>query len=425
MQKLEKLVAVNLPRMTKPGMHSDGGGLYLQITKPGAKTWIFRYAADGRTRDMGLGAFHAVSLSDARTKAAECRNLRSKGIDPIDRRDAEKQAAVIEAAKAVTFSECATQYIADHSGAWRNAKHKAQWENTIATYAESAIGKLSVGAIDTSLVLKVLQPIWATKNETASRVRGRLESILDWAKVRGYRSGENPARWRGHLDHLLARPSKVQTVRHHPALPTDGVGRFVADLRTRAGVSPRALEFLILTAARTGEVVGALWPEIDTVKKIWTVPASRMKAGREHKVPLSDRALEILKEMRPLGLKDGPIFPGGSKGKGLSAMALEMLVRRMNGKSKPPTWCDENGAAIVPHGFRSTFRDWASEFTGYSREAIEMSLAHAIADKTEAAYRRGELLEKRRRLLNEWEKFCDTPITEADRDNVVSINRAS
>jgi len=287
-------------------------------------------------------------------------------------------------------------------------KHGDQWENTLEAYATPVIGKLSVGAVDTGLVLRVLEPIWATKTETASRVRGRIESILDWAKVRGLRTGENPARWRGHLDKMLPKRSKIQKVKHHPALPYDRIGAFVAELQSHEAISALALEFLILTVGRTNEVIGFRWPELDRQAKIWTIPADRMKGGREHRVPLSDRAIEILDKILAAKSSDF-VFPGTGVRKSLSNMALEMMIRRMNGASDP-TWVDERGRAIVPHGFRSTFKDWASERTNFANEISESALAHGIEDKSEAAYRRGDLFEKRRRLMDAWAKFCAAPL---------------
>jgi integrase len=409
-------------------MHSDGGGLYLQITKAGAKTWIFRYTRNERTRDMGLGSLQAVSLGDARSKAGDCRGLLASGIDPIDHRDAERQAelqaAALEAALAIPFKECAEQYIAGHKKSWSNPKHRQQWENTLKTYAYPVIGDLAARYVTTSHIVSILEPIWESKTETASRLRGRIESVLDWTKVRGYREGENPARWRGHLDQILPKPSKVQAVRHHPALKVDDIGRFVAALGRREGGSAHALEFLILTVARTCEVTRLPPSEIDVAKKVWIVPAGRMKNRKEHRVPLSDRAVEIVKEEMKAHPDSKYIFPGAEKNSALSDMAMEMLIRRMNGKSDPPTWRDVKGEAVVPHGCRSTFRDWASERTGYSKEAIEISLAHRTDDETEAAYFRSDLFEKRRRLLRDWAKFCAMPIDDIQRDNVLGTRSA-
>ena len=304
----------------------------------------------------------------------------------------------LNAAKAMTFRDCAARYIASHRAGWRNPKHAAQWEATLATYAGPVMGGLSVQAIDTALVLKVLEPIWTTKPETAGRVRGRIESVLDWAKVRGYRAGENPARWRGHLDKLLPARSKVRRVEHHAALPYAELPGFLMSLRDQEGIAARALEFAIVTAARTGEVIGARWSEIDLLEKIWTVPPGRMKAGKEHRVPLSARALAILEEMQPhRHAEDSFVFPGAKLGRPLSNMAFLMLLRRMGRDD------------LTAHGFRSSFRDWAAERTNFPSEVAEMALAHMVGSKVEAAYRRGDLFEKRSRLMAAWATFCNEP----------------
>ena len=335
-------------------MYADGGGLYLRVTHSGTKNWVFRFMLNGRPRWMGVGPLHTIGLAEARNRAAGFRLQRHDGVDPIERRRAERLEARLDAAKAMTFKECAAMYIASHRAGWRNPKHAAQWQATLATYAEPVIGGLSVQAVDTALVLKVLEPIWTTKPETAGRVRGRIESILDWAKVRGYRAGENPARWRGHLDKLLPARSKVRRVEHHAALPYAELPSFLVSLREQEGIAARALEFAILTAARTGEIIGAQWSEMDLLDKTWTLPAARMKAGREHRVPLSARALAILQEMQPhRQAEDAFVFPGGKNGRPLSNMAFLMLLRRMG------------RGDLTAHGFRSTFRDWAAERTNF------------------------------------------------------------
>jgi integrase len=347
---------------------------------------------------MGLGSLSALSLTDARDKAAECRRLRQEGVDPIEARKAQREQAALEAATMLTFTEAAARYIAAHRSGWKNAKHASQWENTLATYAEPVLGALSIQAIDTAVVLKVVEPIWKAKPETANRVRGRIEAVLDWAKVRGLRQGENPARWRGHLDHLLPAKTKVRRVKHHAALPYADMPAFIAELRAQEGIAARALEFTLLTAARTGDTIGAIWDEANEPEKVWTVPAERMKAGKEHRVPLCDRALAILDDMRSVRASEAPyVFPGGKTGKPLSNMAMTEVLRRMG-------WGE-----ITVHGFRSTFRDWAAERTNFPNEVVEMALAHAVGDKVEAAYRRGDLFEKRRRLMAEWEAYCNTP----------------
>jgi integrase len=407
---LRKLTALAVNKINKPGKHGDGGGLWLEIDPGGAKSWSFRYTVNGRSREMGLGPLHTVGLAEARNKALECRKLKLEGIDPIEHRRARVAAARFQAATALSFDECRDAYIAAHQYGWRNLKHGDQWRNTLTTYATPTLGKLSVAAIDTALVLKVLEPIWSDKTETASRVSGRMEAILEWAAARGYRHGDNPARWRGHLDKLLPRRSKVAKTEHHAALPYPEIGAFLIEMRKLGGVSPAALEFTILTAARTGEVIGARWPEFDLAAKLWTIPGERMKAGREHRVPLSGRAVEILKEMAQLRkADDGYVFPGAKDGSALSNMALLALMRRM-----------DRGDLTV-HGFRSTFKDWASEQTNFANEISESALAHTVEDKTEAAYRRGDLFEKRRRLMDAWARYCGT--TRTGISNIRSLAR--
>lgn len=347
---------------TEPGYHCDGAGLYLQVSPSGTKSWIFRFALHGRAREMGLGALATTSLAQARAKAHECRKLLHDGVDPIEARRAERAAARLSAAKAMTFDACAQAYIAAHEGGWRNEKHRAQWASTLAAYATPVFGALPVQAIDTGMVMKALEPIWGTKTETASRLRGRVEVVLDWATVRGYRTGENPACWRGHLDHLLPGRAKVAKVVHHAALPYDEAGAFMALLRAQAGVAARGVEFQVLTAARTGEVIGALWGEFDEAKRLWTVPAERMKAGRAHRVALSGRALEVLAAMRAASQSEF-VFPGLRPGKPLSNMAFLQVIERLGR-------CD-----LTAHGFRSTFRDWAAERTAYAREVVTGSAA--------------------------------------------------
>jgi integrase len=325
-----RLTALKVDREKQPGMFADGGGLYLRVTKDGTKNWVYRYMLNGRPRWMGLGPLAIYGLQEARAKALDARRRRHEGIDPIDARKAERMRARLDAAKAVTFKECADRYIDSHRAGWRNGKHAAQWEATLATYAEPVIGALPVQAIDMALVLKVLEPIWTEKPETAGRLRGRIERVLDWAKVRGYREGENPARWRGYLEQLLPPLSRVRRVVHHAALPYAKLPDFLVQLRGQEGIAALALEFTILTAARTGETMGARWSELNLLDKTWTVPAERMKAGKEHRVPLSARALAILQEMealRPHGDTEGYVFPGRKAGKSLSDMAFLMRLR--------------------------------------------------------------------------------------------------
>ncbi len=391
-----RLTALFVSRAKTKGMYADGNGLYLQVTASGARSWIYRYTLHGRAREMGLGSVRDFSLAEARGRATECRKLRADGIDPIERRRAARDGQKLAAAKAMTFEDAAKAYIDANSAGWRNEKQAVQWNSSLKMYVYPVFGSLPIQDIDTTLVMKVLEPIWKIKIETASRVRGRIEAVLDWAKARGYRTGENPAVWRGHIENLLPARSRVQKIRHHPALPYDEIGDFLKLLRDAEGIASRAFEFLILTAARTSEVVGALWDEIDLEKATWTIPAHRIKAGREHRVPLSRAAIAVLQWMdEKRGSKF--IFPGGSKDQPLSNMALLALLKRI-GRTD-----------ITAHGFRSTFRDWAAERTNYPREAAEMALAHAIGDKVEAAYRRGDLFEKRRRMMQDWANYCNSP----------------
>jgi integrase len=400
-RRLNRLTAVQVRSIDDKGMYHDGGGLYLQVSAGGARSWIFRFTLDGRAREMGLGPVHAIPLAEARKRAAECRRMRVDGIDPIEARSEHRGWKRREAAKAMTFDACTAAYLAAHNASWRNAKHRDQWRNTLTSYAGPVFGSLPVQSIDVGLVMKALEPIWHTKTETASRLRGRIEAVLDWATVREYRKGENPARWRGHLDKLLPARSKVQRVEHHPALPYDEVADFVAMLRSQEGIASRALEFLILTATRTGEVIGARWDEVDLGEKIWVVPAARMKAGREHRVPLSAAAVAILEEMKRICESDF-VFPGGKRGKPLSNMAMLAVLKRME------------RADLTTHGFRSSFRDWAAERTNFPRDVAEMALAHTIGDKVEAAYRRGDLFQKRRQLMDGWARFCETTRPQAE-----------
>jgi integrase len=389
------------------GYYADGGGLYLQISKFGTKSWAFRYTIQGRAREMGLGPIHTVTLAEARSKAMDNRKLLLDGVDPIAIRNEKRIADKLAAAKIMTFADCARAYILAHREGWKNAKHISQWQNTLATYADPIIGALPVQVIDTALVMRVLEPLWSRIPETGSRLRGRIESVLDWATVRRFRSGDNPARWRGHLDALLPNRSKVRSVQHLAALPYSELPAFMAALQEQDGVGARALEFLILTAARTGEVIDAKRNEIDRQERVWVIHAGRMKAKKEHRVPLSRRALDIIEAMQQQ--QSDFIFPGTGAGKALSDTALLDVVERMG------------RGDLTVHGFRSTFRDWAAERTNYPREVAEAALAHTLSDKVEAAYRRGDLFEKRRRLMVEWAKYCYTRQSTA---KVVSMNRA-
>jgi integrase len=408
MARTGKLSAVEVTKAKGPAVLHDGGGLYLRVSTTGAKSWVFRFQLDGKRRDMGLGPFPDISLADARAKAAEHRKLRHAGIDPLDAKAAQRQAQRVSIAKGRTFRECAVEYIEKNRAGWRNAKHRQQWENTLAAYAYPIFGELPVSAIDTGLLVRVLDPIWDKKPETASRVRGRIEAVLDAATVRGLRQGSNPAQWKGNLAHILPARAKVRKVKHHAALHFDEMPEFLASLRGREGMAARALEFAILTAARTGEVLNARWGEVDLNAKVWEIPSERMKAGREHRVPLPDAALAVLGIARPLALmangesdRAAPVFPGPRRALPLSTAAMAMALRRMRRED------------LTVHGFRSTFSDWAAERTAYPREVVEMALAHAVENKVEAAYRRGDLFEKRRQLMEAWAGFCTAPATGA------------
>jgi integrase len=405
---VNKLSALKVTKGTKPGYYGDGGGLWLQISKTGTKSWVFRFKSPvtGKAREMGLGALDTYTLAEARSRATETRQQVDSGRDPIAERETLRQQTKLAAALVMTFDQCATAYIEAHRAGWKNPKHTKQWESTLATYAGPVVGSFPVSAVDTPLVLKILEPIWTTKNETASRLRGRIESVLDWATVRGYRTGDNPARWKGHLDSLLPAPAKVQKTEHHAALPHEHIGTFMADLKTRKGIAAMALQFAILTACRSGEVRGAQWDEINLPMKVWTIPANRMKAGKEHRIPLSDAAITIL--LATPRMADNPLVFPAPRGGVLSDMTLTAVLRRME-------HCD-----LTVHGFRSTFRDWAGETTAFPREVIEHALAHQLKDKAEAAYARGTLFDKRRLLMDAWAKYCATIRSEAD--NVVTIH---
>ncbi len=392
-----RLTAVAVARQKKPGAYPDGGNLWLQVTESCSKSWSFRFMLNGQAREMGLGPLHTVSLADARAAAVECRKLLLAKIDPIEARKAKQAGEALNAARSKTFDECAAEYIEAQRHGWSNPKHVDQWTNTLKTYASPTFGRLPVHAVETELIVRALNKIWTTKTETATRVRQRIESVLDWATVSGFRSGDNPARWGGHLEHKLTNPTKIKNVENMPALPFGKIAGFLLDLKKQEGVAARALEFLILTAARTGEVRGAVWDEIDLEEKAWTIPAVRMKMKRDHRVPLGDRAITILEDMQKRKADNQPhVFPGGKAGKAMSENALLALLKRMTRSD------------ITPHGFRSTFRDWASECTSYSHEVQEMALAHIIKNKAEAAYRRGDLFEKRRAMMDDWQRYCET-----------------
>ena len=400
MARANKLTQMQVARLKEPGLHGDGAGLWLKVTDHGSKSWILRYTFQGREKWTGLGSYPVVTLADAREKALMLKRQILQGTDPVqERREAMAQAAA-ESAKSVDFDWCATQYIAAHKAGWKNPKHADQWANTIKTYASPVMGKLPVDKVDTPHVMKVLEPIWATKAETASRLRGRMEAILDWATVRKYRTGENPARWKGHLDTLLPARGKVARVQHFAALPWKEVGDFMKDLSEQPGIGALALQFTILTAARSGEVRGMTWDEVDLEDGLWVIPAERMKAGREHRIPLSPPATALLKELKPFR-KDGEkvVFPSIRDRKPLSDMTLTAVLRRMGRKN------------LTVHGFRSTFRDWAAEATDFPAEMAEMALAHTVSNKVEAAYRRGDMFDKRLKMMNDWAATCQSKVS--------------
>ena len=412
-KKAKELSALAISKLKTDGRYAVGGadGLHLRVVG-GSRAWVLRIAvgsrvdSDGRTsvhrRDVGLGSYPEVSLAEARDRARELRKQVRDGVDPVLKRQAVKVQSALETAKAKTFEECADAYIDANRAGWKNEKHAQQWQNTLATYVHPKFGHLPVASIDTGMVLDVLQQsvgsagqtLWLNKTETASRLRGRIESILDWATFRGYRHGNNPARWKGHLEHELPARNKVQKVEHHAALPYAEIAAFMAELRLKEGVSARALEFAILTAARSGEVRGAKWSEIDLDARIWTIPGERMKAGKEHRVPLANEVVTLIKALpREDGVNYVFLAPKGGQ---LSDMALTSVLRRMA------------RSGLTQHGFRSTFRDWAGETTAYPREVCEHALAHRLADGVEAAYQRGDLLAKRAGLMSDWARYCST-----------------
>jgi integrase len=416
--KLSAMKVAALVRAAKPGYTADGGNLYLQISKYGTATWAFRYRVGDKLRTAGLGSVDTWSLAQARDRAQQMRQQRDDGVDPIDDRRARRANEAIKTAKLKTFSECAEAYIKAHQAEWCSPKSLKAWEGTLRMYAYPEIGALPVREVDTPLVVNVLQPVWSRAPETGNRLRGRIEAILGWATTSGFREGDNPARWRGHLENLLAKPGDAKARKreakgrtaHHPALPYPEIGGFMVELRKEEGVGARALEFAILTAARTGEVIGARWEEFDLKNRTWTIPAERMKSRREHRVPLSDAALAIVEEMAAIRSSDF-VFPGMRHGEGMSNMTLLALLRRMGRDD------------VTVHGFRSTFSDWCAERTAFPAEVREMALAHAVGDKVEAAYRRGDLFRKRLQLGKAWSKFCSAPAS-TGKDNVVAMRVA-
>ena len=404
---IHRLKAEHFRKRKGPAKLCDGGGLWLFVKRSGSKSWVFRYRLNGQDYEMGLGSFNELSAAEARKYARNYRELKNQGINPIKAREQSRKQRLLEQAKDITFAQCAEQLIESKRPEWKNVKHIQQWTNTLTTYAFPVIGNLSVADVDTNLVLKVLEPIWTTKTETATRLRQRIESVLDWAAVREYRTGRNPALWRGHLDKILPQPSKIAKVLHQPALPYSEINTFVSQLRERSSLAARALEFLILTSMRTGEVRHALWNEIDMDLKVWTIPQEKMKSSRPHRVPLSDQALDLLKNLPSVGEF---IFTGPRHGRPFSDAAMRQALKRMNYDS------------ITVHGFRSTFRDWCAEQTNFPREVAEAALAHVLKDKTEAAYQRGDMLEKRRKLMQTWANYIDTKTYSS---NVVNLRPAN
>lgn len=409
-KKIEPLTPVELNRKIEKlkkqktaGLIGVGGvpGLHLQVTAAGATTWILRFTAGVKPgtgkawrRDLGLGSYDKVLLKDAREKARQAHEQIAQGIDPITEKREQRSAMIAARLAEITFEEAAKQFIVTKSAEWRNEKHGQQWTNTLEKYAHPVIGPLRVADIELAHVQKILEPIWITKTETAKRVRSRIENVLDWATVCGFRKGDNPARWKGYLDKMLAAPGKIQEVEHHAALAIDALPAFLAQLRQRNGIGARALEFAILTAARSGEARGATWKEIDLEAKLWTIPAERMKAGKQHRVPLSPDAMKLLKALPHMEGTDLVFVPPRARGaKTLSDNTLTKVLKDM-------------GVPVTVHGFRSTFRDWCSEHTEFSREVAEMALAHKIDSAVEATYRRGDLLDKRRLLMGKWASYC-------------------
>jgi len=396
--KLTAKTAEKIIRAGIPGLTGDGDGLYLKVSSGGAgASWVFRYKVQGKSRYMGLGKYPETSLSEAREKALEPRRLSKSGVDPLEARDRTREAKrhqqQAELAKATPFKDVAASYIEAHRSGWKNAKHAQQWGNTLTTYAEPIIGHLPAADVTTAHILDILQPIWTHKPETASRLRNRIELVLDAAKARGLREGENPARWRGHLDKLLPKRSKVRAVSHHNALPWPELPAFFGELTKRDDLTYKAIRLTILTACRTSEVLGATWNEVDIDASSWIIPASRMKGGKAHRIPLSKEAKETLRSL-PKIAGNPHLFPGARTGKHLSNTAMLMGLRRMG------------RGDLTMHGFRSTFRDWAAEQTNYPREVCEMALAHSTAGNAEAAYWRGDILEKRRALMTDWALYA-------------------
>lgn len=392
------LTVRGIEAIKKPGLYPDHGhkGLYFRFTETGGRSWVFRYYPKGKIRSMGLGAYPLVTLAEARDMSIDCRRDLKAGRDPIDLRRAKQAEARTVVTNTPTFAECARRFIADNEAGWKNDKHVAQWESTLTKIAGPVIGDLPVNEVSTQHILLILEPIWTSKTETAERLRGRIERVLGWATTRQHRSGENPAAWKGHLDTILPAPSAVKVVKPHQSLPYGQIYSFMTKLRARESTAAKGLELLVLTALRTTEVMGAEWPEIDFDARIWNVPGSRMKMKRDHQVPLTPAAIDLLKSM-PVVDGSRYIFPGQKAHKPLSNMAFKNVMNRMGYGE----W--------TPHGFRSSFRNWAAEMTNVQSEVAEMALAHKVGSKTEQAYLRTKLLDKRRGLMSAWSDYCCTP----------------
>lgn len=398
-KRSKELSALEIARLSAPGQYAAGGvpGLYLYI-EGSSRHWVLRFTFAGQRRWLGLGSYPAITLAQARENARQARRLVAQGIDPIEERRQAQSVHKLENTQTITFAQAAMGYIADNEAGWKNAKHRQQWENTLSTYAFPVIGRLPVAEVDQDNVLQILNPIWRIKTDTAKRLRGRIEKVLNWAKVRGYRTGDNPARWEGHLDQILPKPSKVKKRRPHPAVPYKNVPQAVRQIAATPGRAPQALIFTLLTAARSVETFGVVWSEFDFDRHLWIVPAERMKSGRIHRVPLSAQVLDLLEKM-PHFTDTELVFPGRKMGKPLSNMSMINVMRRLNLK-------DDKGVTAVPHGFRSSFRSWAADCTEVQREIAEMALAHVVEDDTEASYWRSDVLQKRRALMQQWADYC-------------------
>jgi len=421
-KKAAELSAIEIKRITKPGLHAVGGvaGLLLQVTLTGARSWILRAKIGTKRRDIGLGGYPDVTLAGARDKARELREKIQAGIDPVEERKAAREALIEGQRTRLIFDDAVVRYLANKQHEFKNKKHFAQWGSTLKTYASPIVGKLPVSEIGLNHIIQILEPIWLTKTETAKRLRGRIENVLSWATVTGFRTGDNPARWKGHLENVLPKPSKVAKVKHHPSLPWKGISPFMHELQQREGMATRALEFLILTATRSGEVRFATWDEVDLEQCLWSIPEGRMKGAKEHRVPLSDEALKILKAL-PRMTGDHHLFPAPRGGE-LSDTSLAAVVKRLHNSSIElggEGYIDPKEKRMaVPHGFRSTFRDWAAENTNYANIVVEKALAHTIGNKVEEAYRRGDLFEKRTKLMSDWATYCNA---EHEKGTVTSI----